>query len=60
MADLDYTIVGKTIAKTLANGNAPLSDEQYVLLQGALSLYLLKIEMHGLEALIKNLKKQRK
>lgn len=50
----DYTVIGKAIAKTMEIANEPLSENQYLLLQGTIGAYLINIEKLGLDQVLKN------
>ncbi len=57
MKELDYLIMSKALAETLERAGDPLTEDQLIVISGTLSVYQLKIEQHGLAALIENLRR---
>jgi len=56
---LDYTLIPKAIAETMAKAGAPLTDDQKMLLSGALAGYQESISVLGLSRVVSNLESQR-
>lgn len=51
----DYTLVSKSIIRTLEKAGSPLSEDQEILLSGAIAGHLIVVQRIGLEAVLQNL-----
>lgn len=60
MSDLDYTVVADSIIESMEDIDCALSERQETMLHAQLALFLLKIEMNGLDQLISSLSAYRK
>lgn len=56
---LDYTLIGKDIEKTMRDIGEPLTEKQYMILQGALAAYQSHISETGLASLLNSLANQK-
>ena len=50
----DYTVIAKSINETLKKIGEPLTESQYMVLQGAIGSYLASIETMGMEIVLEN------